>query len=260
MGGNQRTTFVRKFPLWILPLISGTVWFCVLWAMMITWLAQGQPKYPSMEPGARIAYISDVGAYRLKPLFVTGCAVTGTFLFLSLLSVRVNHKLSSRSERWFDILSILAVGMGSVALILLSVFDTRRYPSLHRLFLFLFMLGLLLSAVFTTIEFRKIGKTFAEQKIIRWSYLGKRYLLGLEFLLAIVFGVCLYKKKQNVGAIVEWIIAFVFTFYVLSFFIDLRPSVGTRILPAAERREHDQELQRRRTEEEMASRDGSSIM
>jgi hypothetical protein len=52
------------------------------------------------------------------------------------------------------------------------------------------------------------------------------------------------------------VIAFVFTFYVLSFFIDLRPSVGTRVLPAAERQEHDQELQRCRTEEEMAYRNG----
>ena len=170
--------------------------------MMIVWLVQGQPKYPSMEPGARIAYISDVGkhhsearcnqfpgsnglvgAYRLKPLFVTGCSVTAAFLFLSLLSVRVNHKLTTKLERWFDILSILAVGMGSAGLILLSIFDTRRHPSLHRLFLFLFMLGLILSAVFTTIEFRRIGKTFAEQKVIRWSYLWKRYLLALEFLL-----------------------------------------------------------------------------
>ncbi|RPA83299.1 hypothetical protein BJ508DRAFT_413498 [Ascobolus immersus RN42] len=245
---------VRRLPLWIFPLISGIVWFCVLWAMMIVWLAQGKPRYPSMEPQAYIAYISDVGAYKLKPLFVTGCSITGVFLFLSLLSVRVNHKLTSRTERWFDVLSILAVLMGSVGLILLSVFDTRRHPSLHRLFLFLFMLGLILSAVFTTIEFRKIGKTFAEQKVIRWSYLGKRYLLALEFFLSIAFGVCLYKKKQNVGAVIEWVIAFIFTFYVLSFFIDLRPSVGTRVLPASERREHDQELQRRRTEEEMAYR------
>jgi hypothetical protein len=79
MGGSQRRApLVRKFPLWIFPLISGTVWFCmwpkketvrhatnivlgVLWAMIIVWLAQGQPKYPSMEPTAHIAYISDVG-------------------------------------------------------------------------------------------------------------------------------------------------------------------------------------------------------
>ena len=93
---------------------------------------------------------------------------------------------------------------------------------------------------------------------------------------SIAFGVCLYKKKQNVGAIIEWsmfmflskqkdlltlllVIGFIFTFYVFSFFIDLRPSVGTHVLPAAERREHDQELQRRRTEEEMMSRNGSSL-
>lgn len=34
--------------------------------------------------------------------------------------------------------------------------------------------------------------------------------------------------KKNVGAILEWCIAFVFTGYVLSFVIDLLPSVRTR--------------------------------
>ena len=53
-----------------------------LWAMLITWLASGRPKYPSME--GSIAYISDVGADILKPLFVAGCAVTGVSFFLSL--------------------------------------------------------------------------------------------------------------------------------------------------------------------------------
>jgi len=34
-----------------------------------------------------------------------------------------------------------------------------------------------------------------------------------------------FKKIWNVAAVFEWIVAFVFTFYVLSFFIDLIPAV-----------------------------------
>lgn len=34
--------------------------------------------------------------------------------------------------------------------------------------------------------------------------------------------------KKNIGAVLEWVIAFVFTGYVLSFVIDLLPSVRTR--------------------------------
>ena len=53
-----------------------------LWAMLITWLASGRPKYVSQE--GNIAYISDVGADILKPLFIAGCAVTAVAFFLSL--------------------------------------------------------------------------------------------------------------------------------------------------------------------------------
>ena len=39
--------------------------------------------------------------------------------------------------------------------------------------------------------------------------------------LAIAFGVLL-GTNQNAGAVIEWVIAFLFTFYLLSFWYDLR--------------------------------------
>lgn len=42
------------------------------------------------------------------------------------------------------------------------------------------------------------------------------------------FGVTHNQHKRNAAAILEWIVAFVFTFYVLSFVIDLLPAVRTR--------------------------------
>ena len=50
--------------------------------MLITWLASGRPQYVSQD--GSIAYISDVGADFLKPLFITGCAITAVSFFLSL--------------------------------------------------------------------------------------------------------------------------------------------------------------------------------
>lgn len=50
--------------------------------MLITWLATGRPKYVSQQ--GSIAYISDVGASYLKPLFIVGCAITAVSFFLSL--------------------------------------------------------------------------------------------------------------------------------------------------------------------------------
>ena len=57
-----------------------------LLAMLITWLAQGRPHYVSQD--GSIAYISDVGADILKPLFVTGCSITAAGFFLSLVVER----------------------------------------------------------------------------------------------------------------------------------------------------------------------------
>jgi len=233
------------FPYWILPLCSGFIWFATLWAMLIVWLAEDQPKYSSMSSNQRIAYISDIGANILKPLFITGCSITGVSFFLSLCALRRNQALIRRFERTFDILSILAALLGAAALILLSIFDTARHPSLHRLFLLLFMLGVVFSAIFTTVEYWRLGRTFTEHPIIKISYHFKQGIVIVEIALAIAFGVTMYKRHNNVAAILEWLIAFLFTFYVLSFFLDLRPKARTKEQYQRETREYEEGDSRR---------------
>ncbi|KAA8905567.1 Frag1/DRAM/Sfk1 [Sphaerosporella brunnea] len=172
--------------------------------MIIVWLAQGQPQYTSMSSNQRIAYISDIGADILKPLFIVGCSLTGLFFFLSLLTMRRNHALPRRLERWLDLLSVIACFIGSVCLILLAVFDTRRHSSLHRLFLLLFMLGVVFSALFTTVEYRRLGRTFSERRVLRVSYRFKQTIVVLEIALSVAFGVTMYRKLNNAAAVLEW--------------------------------------------------------
>lgn len=57
-----------------------------------------------------------------------------------------------RRERVFGALAVLGSFIGGMGLILLSIFDTKRHPSLHRLFLLIFMIGVALSALFTIAE------------------------------------------------------------------------------------------------------------
>ena len=67
------------------------------------------------------------------------------FLDLAFLSERwLRHKgrlarNEATSEKVLVSLSIVFAIMGTAGLILLSIFDTLRHPSLHRLFLLLFM-------------------------------------------------------------------------------------------------------------------------
>ncbi|KAK7044123.1 hypothetical protein VNI00_007840 [Paramarasmius palmivorus] len=213
---------------WV-PLFGAFVWFGTLLAMLITWLVQGRPRYVSME--GTIAYISDVGADILKPLFIAGSSVTAVSFFLSLVierylrhSGRLVPNMRTR-ERVFATLAVLGSFVGGCGLILLSVFDTKRYTTLHRLFLLIFMLGVALSAIFTIVEYRWISKDFRGVKELKTIYRAKAVIAGILILLAIAFGVALF-KSTDVGGVLEWVIAFGFTLYLLTFYFDLRQSKG----------------------------------
>lgn len=118
-----------------------------------------------MEPGQTIAYISDVGAAELKPLFVVGCVLTTIFLDAAFISDRLlRHKgrlvpNTSIGEKVLSALSLVFAFVGTIGLTFLSGFDTERHPRLHDVFLFLFILGYLLSAIFLCWEFQRLGKS-----------------------------------------------------------------------------------------------------
>ena len=104
--------------------------------------------------------ISDVGASFLKPLFITGAVITAALFVMTLTSERLlGHKqrLLPAQRKSEEVLSYCAIGsatLGGIGLIFLSIFDTLRYQTLHRVFLFIFMLGVALSAIFTIVEVR----------------------------------------------------------------------------------------------------------
>ena len=55
-------------------------------------------------------------------------------------------------EKVFSVLAILSSVVAGVSLILLSIFDTERYTTLHRLLLLIFMIGVWLTAILSVIE------------------------------------------------------------------------------------------------------------
>ena len=91
----------------------------MLLAMLIVWERQGHPHYASMGPGQRIAYISDIGAQGLKPLFIAGCCVTTVFLDLSFAS-----------ERWLRHTGRLAKNLGVAEKVLSALSSTFPFAYL----------------------------------------------------------------------------------------------------------------------------------
>ncbi|KAK4458870.1 putative frag1 dram sfk1 family protein [Cladorrhinum samala] len=221
---------------WIFPILAGVIWLATLLALLLFWLLDSPKRrhYSSMDERQKIAYISDVGAAELKPLFVTGCVLTTVFLDISFLADRwLRHKGRlvpniTTGEKILSGLTIVFAVIGTAGLILLSIFDTARHPKLHDIFLLLFIAGYVLSAIFICWEYQKLGQHYRSHRILRTSFYTKLFFVIIEILLAIAFVACTFTKHYNPGAVFEWVIAFIFSAYVFSFYVDLYPAVKTK--------------------------------
>jgi len=226
---------------WVFPVISACMWLGMLLGMLIHWILKpsngdGQHyHYPSESANQHIAYISDVGAFELKPLFIAGACITTIFLDLAFLSeswLRHRGRLArntSAIEKWLSALSIVFAIAGTAGLILLSIFDDYHYDHLHDGFLLLFIAGYVISAIFICAEYQRLGVHYRQHRVLRASFWIKLAFILLELCLAIAFAATFSSTDhQDVAAILEWTIAFIFTGYILSFLVDLIPAVGTR--------------------------------
>ncbi|KAJ4388975.1 hypothetical protein N0V93_006437 [Gnomoniopsis smithogilvyi] len=222
---------------WVFPIFAGLVWLGTLLGLLLHWIIDTHyVRYSSMESNQSIAYISDVGAQKLKPLFITGCVLTTVFLDISFLSDRwLRHRgrlvpNTTRGEKILSGLTIFWALIGTIGLILLSIFDTARHPTLHDLFLGFFIIGYLLSAIFICWEYQRLGVRNPEHKILAISFWIKLAFVLITIGLAIPFAVLTRNggSGKNIGAILEWVIAVVFSFYVFSFYVDLYPAVYTK--------------------------------
>jgi hypothetical protein len=135
----------------------------MLVGLLIHWNVDGRPQYASMQDSQYIAYISDIGAQSMKPLFIAGCCVTALFLDLSFFSERrLRHRgrLARNTtviEKVLSGLSMVFAIIGTAGLILLSIFDTLRHPALHNIFLLLFIVGDVVSAIFICWKYQRLG-------------------------------------------------------------------------------------------------------
>ncbi|KAJ4328011.1 hypothetical protein N0V84_001541 [Fusarium piperis] len=223
------------FSYWWFPIISGVVWTGMLLGLLLEWLVnQHGRRLPTMSEQASIAFISNIGAERLQPLFIVGCVLTSVFLDLAFFSerwLRHNGRLVpnvSLGEKILSILSMVFAIVGTVGLICLSIFRTGEYRTLHNMFLGLFIGGYLISAVFICCEYQRLGKKYREHRMLRLSFWVKLIFILVEFALIVAFGVLGRLRERDAAAVLEWIISFIFTFYAVSFVIDLYPAVRTK--------------------------------
>ncbi|VUC29433.1 unnamed protein product [Clonostachys rosea] len=228
----QRPAFISY---WVFPIISGLVWLGMLLGMLLSWIIDDNSRHlDTMSERATIAYISNIGADRLQPLFITGCVLTAVFLdaaFIAERWLRHNGRLvpnSSMGEKALSILSLVFATVGTVGLICLSIFKTGTYGRLHWVFLALFIIGYLISAIFLCWEYQRLQSKNRDYPELRLSFWIKLAFIIVELALLIAFGACSRTRNTNAAAVLEWTISFIFSFYVFSFAIDLWPAIETK--------------------------------
>lgn len=88
--------------------------------------------------------------------------------------------------------------------------------------------GYIVSAIFISLEYWRLGVRHRNNKYLRLSFYVKLVFIIVELGLAIAFGVLGTHHQRNTAAILEWIIALVYAFYVWSFAIDFLPALSTK--------------------------------
>jgi hypothetical protein len=162
-----------------------------------------------MEPGQTIAYISDIGATNLQPLFIAGSAVSVVIFDVCFVSERwLRHKgrLAHNTSTTQKVLSGFACAfaiIGAIGLILLTILDTVDHPTAHDICLVIFMYvfiihlpiwiiadnlysaGYIISAIFACAEYQRLGMHFRQHRILRASFWIKLTFIFIELALAI---------------------------------------------------------------------------
>ncbi|KAL1890590.1 hypothetical protein Cpir12675_005314 [Ceratocystis pirilliformis] len=248
--------YSSQFTNQMLPVISGVTWLGMLLAMLIYWAGtQDAVHLVDMNEHQSIAYISDVGALTLKPLFIAGCAVTSVFFAVSFIATRwLRHRGRllpnvTMFQKILMCLNIFSAIVGTAGLIFLSIFDAYRHSGVHNACLVLFLLGFIISAIFACWEFHSLRHCiyalpppplvlvflannqlldYVDEPHLKASFYTKLVFIIFEGSLAILFGILFKTHKRNAAAVVEWILAFIFSFYVFSYVMDLWPAVHTK--------------------------------
>ena len=217
----------------LLPLGAGTVWSVTLLALLVCWLEEGRPRYPS-QSNPYVAYISNIGAFRLKPLFIVGAILTSLTLVGTIITVHLafyQHRNQQRElfteHRWrytrvFSILACIFALASCPCQICLPIFDNHRTPQIHHVLLSLALAGTALTALCTTITFwgemwppRKEETPDEIQR--RRCIIASNTLFITEVALGIGFIAFLWTRHYRVAGILEWVMSFLFTGYFGAF-------------------------------------------
>ncbi|CAI6335020.1 unnamed protein product [Periconia digitata] len=209
--------------LYLFPAIAGASWFVTLAAMLLTWVAKGCPTYPGQR-NPYIAFISDLGAFELKPLFLIGGILTASCFMATMVVVqlaRYDHRMYGMKDAiWKQWVSVVAMASGVVAglgLILLTILDTFRFHEEHAVLLLVTFLGLVSTMVLTTVVYWDQTWKPSPFRSLRACCITSVVIVLVDFVLGVAFYTLMQLSFWRTSGILEWFMAFTGAFYLWSF-------------------------------------------
>ncbi|KAF2457416.1 Frag1/DRAM/Sfk1 [Lineolata rhizophorae] len=209
--------------LWLFPLVAAVIWFATLLTLLIRWLVRGMPKYPD-QSNPLVAFISDIAAFEMKPVFLVGGSITAVAFVGTVCSVhyaRYHHSMYGiydvRWKLWLSILSVIAGIVASSGLVLLGIMDTFRHHEEHNILLKICFGGLSVCAICTSIVYWDQTKKPSPFRRLRLYCIASTAVVALEVCLAIPFMFFMYTGWYRFAGVLEWVICFTGVFYILAF-------------------------------------------
>ncbi|KAG9245454.1 Frag1/DRAM/Sfk1 [Calycina marina] len=226
--------------LWLFPLVAGTAWLVALLTLLIAWFAKGMPQYPGQSnpyvpyellpesyQNSRlimIRFVSDIGAFELKPVFLICAIMTGLGFIGTTCSVhyaryssRMYGLKGSRIAKAVSCLAIIASIVAGVNLIMLSIMDTYRFQEAHRNFLGASFLGLGCSAACTTWVYLDQTRKRSPYRRLREYCVVNTAIQVCELGLGAAFMVLLNKEWYRIAGFLEWTVTILGSFWLLNF-------------------------------------------
>ncbi|KAK8183510.1 Frag1/DRAM/Sfk1 [Phyllosticta capitalensis] len=209
--------------LWLLPLVSGVVWFVTLLSLLLRWVARGTPRYPG-QSNPYVAFISDIAAFDMKPLFLIGACITAVAFIGTVCAVhfaRYDDRMYGINDFWYKKWSsVLAMVSGVVAglgLILLAIMDTFRFHEEHHVLLLVCFSGLAMSSLSTTLVYFDQTKKPSPFRLLRLYCSASAAIVAIEVILGVAFTALMYMSYWRTAGVLEWTMAFIGCFYMLAF-------------------------------------------
>lgn len=225
----------------VIPIITFALWSACIFGLLGLWGADGFPKYVNTD--ATVVFISDVGA-QYHTYFIIFAVLSAVFYILTTLIERhLRHQRRipgsvRKRQSVLDICSVVFAIIGSIGLILLSIFDDITYPNVHWSMTVVFVAGVAISVLLQTLQIFSLSKSHDDELWhLRAMAIVKSIILGIALAVLVVFigtyaacsgdvqdGNSQCNRVVSAAGVAEWLLAFLLSLFFLSYIVDLYPA------------------------------------